>query len=130
MSVLYDKVTSRQVVLDRSPIRLGRFQDNDVVVRAREVSRHHCELRRDLFGRWVIRQLGSSMATEAGFNCTFVKRGGRIIRVMAGERPLKLENWDEIALGQKHAGELDFRFEYCVDPMQLQEEETKVEEAT
>ena len=130
MPVLYDRVTSRQLVLDRSPMRLGRSPDNDVVVPVREVSRHHCELRRDLFGRWVLRQLGSSVETEGGFNCTFVRRAGRIFRVMPGEKPLRLEEWDEIALGQRHAEELSFRFEYCVNPMHLREEETKSEEAT
>jgi len=113
MDVLHDMHTGRRLPLARSPVRVGRDPDNDVVVGGREVSRHHCELRKGIFGGWTLKQLGSPDAAGAGFNCTFVKRADEILHVLPGKKPLKLEGWDRIALGRKHEdADLDFRFEY------------------
>ena len=46
------------LVFNRSPIRIGRMLDNDIVVPFRYVSRYHCELR-FMRGRWYVVDLGS-----------------------------------------------------------------------
>lgn len=46
----------------RSPTRLGRLPDNDIVLSDKRVSRHHAEVvQRD--GRWVVRDTGSTNGT-------------------------------------------------------------------
>ena len=94
MPALFDKQTRRNFLLERSPLSIGRSADNRLVVLGREVSRHHCELRKDVLGRWVIKQLGSSDAKKGSHNVTLVRRGGKVIRVMPGRRPLKLQDGD------------------------------------
>ena len=44
---------------DEKVLKIGRAQDNDVVLRSEVVSRHHAELRRDGDG-WVLFGLGSN----------------------------------------------------------------------
>jgi hypothetical protein len=67
----------------RSPTRVGRLPDNDIVLDDRRVSRHHAELL-DKGGRWVLRDTGSTNGTAVN---------GQIVR----ETPLK--PGDRISLG-------------------------------
>ena len=46
----------------RSPTRVGRLADNDIVLDDRRVSRHHAEVI-DRGGRWVVRDTGSTNGT-------------------------------------------------------------------
>ena len=113
MNLLHDTETKKRFMLEESPVRVGRSPDNDIVVTRREVSRHHCELHKGLFGTWSLKQLGASDPIHGSYNCTFVKRGEEVLEVMPGKKPLKLESLDLIAFGRKHdQAEPDFRFEY------------------
>jgi len=115
MPALFDKLTKRHFLLEQSPLRIGRSADNQLVVLGREVSRHHCELRKDILGRWVIKQLGSSDAKQGSHNVTLIRRADKVIRVMSGKRPLKLQDGDEVALGMKRdQAEPHYRFKYVV----------------
>ena len=101
MPAIHDKQNLRNILLQHSPVRVGRSQDNDLVIMGREVSRYHCELRRDFLGRWLLKQLGSSKADQETQNLTFVRRSGKVMRLKPGGRSLKLQAGDEIALGLK-----------------------------
>jgi hypothetical protein len=61
----------------RSPTRLGRLPDNDIVLNDKRVSRHHAEvLQRD--GRWLVRDTGSTNGTAVNGKVlkeTALKRG-------------------------------------------------------
>ena len=46
----------------RSPTRLGRLPDNDIVLTDKRVSRHHAEVM-ERGGRWVLRDAGSTNGT-------------------------------------------------------------------
>jgi Protein of unknown function (DUF3662)/FHA domain len=64
----------------RSPTRLGRLPDNDIVLNDKRVSRHHAEVvQRD--GRWMVRDTGSTNGTAV--NGKVLKeamlRGGDVI---------------------------------------------------
>lgn len=41
-------------------IRVGRSDDNEVVLAFPIISRHHCEFRRDVAGKWFVRDTGSN----------------------------------------------------------------------
>lgn len=51
-----------QYAVLRSPTRLGRLADNDIVIDDRRVSRHHAEVVEQA-GRWVVRDTGSTNGT-------------------------------------------------------------------
>jgi ABC-type multidrug transport system ATPase subunit/pSer/pThr/pTyr-binding forkhead associated (FHA) protein len=70
----------------RAMLRIGRDEDNDVVVADLLVSRHHAEVRPDADGRWVISDLGSH-------NGTYVN--GRPVREAA------LEELDVVGIGRE-----------------------------
>jgi hypothetical protein len=61
----------------RSPTRLGRLPDNDIVLNDKRVSRHHAEVvERD--GRWLLRDTGSTNGTAVNGKVlkeTALKRG-------------------------------------------------------
>jgi hypothetical protein len=64
----------------RSPTRLGRLPDNDVVLNDKRVSRHHAEVvQRD--GRWLVRDAGSTNGTAVNGKILkeAVLRGGDVI---------------------------------------------------
>jgi Protein of unknown function (DUF3662)/FHA domain len=64
----------------RSPTRLGRLPDNDIVLSDKRVSRHHAEVvQRD--GRWVVRDAGSTNGTAVNGKILkeSVLKGGDII---------------------------------------------------
>ena len=115
MPALYDRKQRRHILLERSPLRIGRHADNDLVLLGREISRQHCELRKDLFGNWFIKQLGSRDAEQQAYNLTFVKRSDKIIEIRPGRKGLRLQDADEIAVGIKRQdSEPDFRFKYVI----------------
>ena len=113
MFALQEKASHECRTLHESPVRIGRADDNDLVVTGREVSRHHCEVRKGLFGKWALKQLVSPAANEAGHNCSFVKRTGKVKQVMSGAKAVKLQEGDEIALGQREDEPPDFQFVFC-----------------
>ena len=55
-----------RVPLDADRLIIGRAADVDVRLESELVSRRHAELRRDPFGRWWIRDLGSRNGTVVG----------------------------------------------------------------
>lgn len=111
MAALFDKLRRQGVPFRQSTVSVGRSPDNDFVVNGREVSRHHCLLKRGLFGQWSLKQLGAKSVTDPSFNCSFVKRGGEIITVVPGRRGCALQDQDELAFGRKRdEEEQDFRF--------------------
>lgn len=64
----------------RSPTRLGRLPDNDIVLNDKRVSRHHAEVvQRD--GRWMVRDAGSTNGTAVNGKVLSeaVLRGGDVI---------------------------------------------------
>lgn len=67
----------------RSPTRVGRLPDNDIVLDDRRVSRHHAELI-ERGSRWMIRDTGSTNGTAVN---------GQVVREAA------LKRGDEISLG-------------------------------
>jgi len=115
MPALYNKENRRHVLLEHSPLRIGRHPDNDLVLFGMEVSRRHCELRRDLFGNWLVKQLGSADPTKGTYNVTFVRRAGQVIEVKPSKRAFRLQGGDEVAFGKRRQDrEPDFRFKYVV----------------
>jgi hypothetical protein len=52
-------VASQSYAVLRSPTRLGRLPDNDIVLNDKRVSRHHAEVMQQ-GGRWVLRDTGST----------------------------------------------------------------------
>lgn len=73
----------RSYAILRSPTRLGRLADNDIVLDDRRVSRHHAEVR-EQGGRWVVRDTGSTNGTAVN---------GKVIREVI------LKPGDTISLG-------------------------------
>lgn len=67
----------------RSPTRIGRLADNDIVLDDKRVSRHHAEVIQQS-GRWVVRDTGSTNGTALN---------GKMIK----EAPLKAG--DHVSLG-------------------------------
>ncbi|HEY8685576.1 MAG TPA: DUF3662 and FHA domain-containing protein [Chloroflexota bacterium] len=67
----------------RSPTKIGRLADNDIVLSDKRVSRHHAELVQQS-GRWVVRDTGSTNGTALN---------GKMIK----EAPLK--PGDKVSLG-------------------------------
>jgi hypothetical protein len=67
----------------RSPTRIGRLPDNDIVLQDRRVSRHHCEVV-ETSGRWLVRDTGSTNGIAVN---------GKIVREAA------LRPGDQISLG-------------------------------
>jgi hypothetical protein len=64
----------------RSPTRLGRLADNDIVLNDKRVSRHHAELVQ-ANGRWMLRDTGSTNGTSVNGKVlkeTVLKPGDRI----------------------------------------------------
>ena len=67
----------------RSPTRLGRLPDNDIVLNDKRVSRHHAEvIQRD--GKWIVRDAGSTNGTAVN---------GKVLKEAV------LRNGDTISLG-------------------------------
>lgn len=52
-------LASRSYAVLRSPTRVGRLPDNDIVLNDKRVSRHHAEVT-EQGGRWVLRDTGST----------------------------------------------------------------------
>ena len=67
----------------RSPTRLGRLPDNDIVLEDKRVSRHHAEVVQQA-GRWILRDTGSTNGTALN---------GKIVKEAA------LKPGDTISLG-------------------------------
>jgi pSer/pThr/pTyr-binding forkhead associated (FHA) protein len=67
----------------RSPTKIGRLADNDIVLNDKRVSRHHAEVIQQS-GRWVVRDTGSTNGTALN---------GKMIK----EAPLK--PGDKVSLG-------------------------------
>jgi hypothetical protein len=59
---LVDRAGRRYTLRDREILRLGRAADNDVILDADTVSRHHAELRWQA-GQWFVYDLGSTNGT-------------------------------------------------------------------
>jgi pSer/pThr/pTyr-binding forkhead associated (FHA) protein len=59
---LVDRTGQRYTLRGREIVRLGRAADNDVIIDADTVSRHHAELRWQA-GQWFVYDLGSTNGT-------------------------------------------------------------------
>jgi DNA-binding response OmpR family regulator len=82
------RATSQHWILNKPVTAIGRWDDNDVVLPDRWVSRHHAEVRRE-GDRYVLHDLGSK-------NGTFLNGKG-----VTG--PLPLENGDRIRLSPTYS---------------------------
>jgi pSer/pThr/pTyr-binding forkhead associated (FHA) protein len=67
----------------RSPTRIGRLPDNDIVLNDKRVSRHHAELILRT-GRWTLRDTGSTNGTAIN---------GKMVKEAA------LKSGDKLSLG-------------------------------
>jgi len=80
---------------------VGRADDNDIVIKHRWVSRHHCEIKQSLLGGWTLIQLGPKEVGGASGHYTIVRRESGVTHVRSGEK-IKLQHGDALAFGKPH----------------------------
>jgi DNA-binding response OmpR family regulator len=95
MLVLYEqesdgahRATRQHWILDKPIIAIGRWEDNDVIIPDRWVSRHHAEVRRE-GTRYVLHDLGS--------------KNGLFLNGKPVVEPQPLENGDRIQLSPQYS---------------------------
>ena len=81
---VYDNKVPRRIVIDEKRITIGRTDDNGVVIDDRQSSRKHCEVRLSEIG-YVVNDLKS--------------RNGTLLNQDPIDRPIPLQNGDEIGIG-------------------------------
>ena len=81
---VYDDKEPRRIVIDEKRITIGRTEDNGVVINDRQSSRKHCEVRLSEIG-YVVNDLKS--------------RNGTLLNQDPIDRPIPLQNGDEIGIG-------------------------------
>jgi general secretion pathway protein E len=81
---VYDDKEPRRIVIDEKRITIGRTEDNGVVIDDRQASRKHCEVRLSEIG-YVVNDLKS--------------RNGTMLNQDPIDRPIPLQNGDEIGIG-------------------------------
>ena len=101
---LIEKETNKAIPLvsksfGKKTTTIGRAEDNDVVLAARQVSRYHCRISQGMFGRWTLTQLEPESVGPKRQSATYVRRRGRLIVVVSGAK-LKLDVADEISFGR------------------------------
>ncbi len=81
---VYDDKEPRRIVIDDKRITIGRTDDNGIVIDDRQSSRKHCEVRLSEIG-YVVNDLKS--------------RNGTLLNQDLIDRPIPLQNGDEIGIG-------------------------------
>lgn len=81
---VYDDKEPRRIVIDEKRVTIGRTDDNSVVIDDRQSSRKHCEIRLSEIG-YLVNDLKS--------------RNGTLLNQDPIDRPMPLQNGDEIGIG-------------------------------
>lgn len=106
-AVLIDTSSNARTALT-GKTRVGRAEDNTLVVPGRQCSRHHCVIYHGLLGGWKLKQLVKEGKGPQRQSASYIGRGGRLITVVSG-KTCKLQTGDKIAFGQPSgAGEVRF----------------------
>jgi pSer/pThr/pTyr-binding forkhead associated (FHA) protein len=83
---------------------IGRAEDNALVLTERWVSRHHCIIKRGLFGGWSMVQLGQKSSGPGVSAYTTVRHEGQVMVLKPGDK-YRLSAGDTLSFGKARGDE-------------------------